>query len=248
MARVTESVAAISRLERPCARQASTSRSRELSSSFVLLAERAGPHRAGERAVQTRPRRAARPSSAGADHGREVVGAARRKRDAARAERDEIADDVLLAGCEQRDHRRRRAQPREPANGVGDREVGGLADHDEVGPFDRRDARELAPGVRLGDHLDTLRVQHRRDAEPGERQLVGDDRRVGHRCCRALPLLPPRVPRPGMRTDALPTARHRHASRSESFNPAVDQAGEPRRGTKRSASGDKPSGTGGCTK
>ena len=174
VASVTESVAAISRFERPCARQASTSRSRELSSSLGCSSSGRGrtepasaPCKPGDDVLLALER--------GADHRGEVFGAAGPERDTARAERDEIADDALLAGCEHRDDGRRRPQPREPAHGVGDREVGGLTDHDEIGSFHRGDARDLAPGMRLRDDVDTLRVQHRSDAEAREGQLVGHD-------------------------------------------------------------------------
>ena len=104
-----------------------------------------------------------------------------------RTERHQHADEVFLARCDQRDDRRARAHAQNPPNRVGDRKIGGLADDDEIGLFQRGDARELAPGVRLGDHVEALRVQNGAHSEPRELELVTDDRSpvvpcVVHRC------------------------------------------------------------------
>ena len=46
------------------------------------------------------------------------------------------------------------AEPHEPADDVGDVEIGGRADHDEVGPVDGGEADELPAGPGLGDDVD----------------------------------------------------------------------------------------------
>ena len=180
----------------------------------------------------------------GADRRGDVFGGAGAMCDTDGPERDEVADEIVLPGREQRDDRRRGAQLRQPANGVRHRQIGGPADHDEIGAFGRGNAHRLPSRVRLGDHVDALRVQHGDDAEAGEGQLVGHERAsvVG---VVVQPAAPPRAST-RHRTDG-PTERAPSSRKVvTSFSPAVYQALRPP-ATKRLASGEQPSGTGGNT-
>ncbi len=81
-------------------------------------------------------------------------------------------------------------EPDQPAHDVGEVEIGGGTDHDEVGALDGGQADELATRAGLGHDLDAARLQNRGDPGPDQAELVGhqrDSRRVP-------PALPPEFP------------------------------------------------------
>src|SRR4029079_8036896 len=91
-------------------------------------------------------------------------------------ERNEHADDVFLPSCDQRNDRGAGPHTQHSPNRVDEVQVGGLTYDDEIGLLERGNARELTPGVRLGDDVEPLRAEDRGHAEAGELELVTDDR------------------------------------------------------------------------
>ena len=177
----------------------------------------------GERAVQRRARRTARPCRAASTTVPSSSASTAAQPDAAGAQRERGSATVVLVGRRQQHDDAGRGRSARAGAPRRRRQVGGRADHDEVGPVERRDARRARGRSGSRPTTSIPRASSTAD-DPGahQRQLVGDDARVSARRLRAH-VATCEPPEPLVTTTILHSARQPHAQAVASFNPAVNQ-------------------------